>query len=117
MSLYISVKIWEIFLQVTKTFFFCRYLCECVSDRAAKLAGAGVAALANKINRPKLTVGMDGSVYKFHPNFGQKMKATARMLVCNCIDFKMVLSEDGSGRGAALAVAAQTSAKFPFMNM
>ena len=50
-----------------------------------------------------------GSVYKFHPNFGQKMKATARKLVCNCIDFKMVLSEDGSGRGAALAVAAQTS--------
>ena len=39
-----------------------RYLCECVTDRAAKLAGAGVAALANKINRPKLTVGMDGKL-------------------------------------------------------
>jgi len=96
------------------TYCFTWYLCECVTDRAAKLAGAGVAALANKINRPKLTVGMDGSVYKFHPNFGQKMKATARKLVCNCIDFKMVLSEDGSGRGAALAVAAQTS-KFQYL--
>jgi len=91
-----------------------RYLCERVTDRAARLAGAGVAALANKINRPKLTVGMDGSVYKFHPNFGRKMKAVTRKLVCNCIDFKMVLSEDGSGRGAALAVAAQTS-KFDFL--
>ena len=90
-----------------------RFLCECVSDRGAKLAGAGVAALANKMSRTKLTVGMDGSVYKFHPCFGRKMKAVARKLVCNCIDFKMVLSEDGSGRGAALAVAAATT-KFKF---
>ena len=86
-----------------------RYLCECVSTRAARLAGAGVASLANKLRKTKLTVGMDGSVYKFHPHFGRKMTAAARKLICDCIDFKMVLSEDGSGRGAALAVAASTA--------
>ena len=83
-----------------------RYICQCVSFRAANLAGAGVAALANKIGRPRLTVGMDGSVYKFHPSFGRIMKAVARRLTSDHIDFDVVLAEDGSGRGAALAVAA-----------
>ena len=83
-----------------------RYLCECVSYRAANLAGAGVAALINRLRRPNITVGMDGSVYKFHPHFGRLMKAAARRLVPNLFDFEMRLSEDGSGRGAALAVAA-----------
>ena len=83
-----------------------RYICQCVSFRAANLAGAGVAALANKIGRPRLTVGMDGSVYKFHPCFGRIMKAVARRLTSDNIDFDVVLAEDGSGRGAALAVAA-----------
>ena len=83
-----------------------RYICTCVSFRAANLAGAGVAALANKIGRPRLTVGMDGSVYKFHPCFGRIMKAVARRLTSDNIDFDVVLAEDGSGRGAALAVAA-----------
>ena len=83
-----------------------RYICECVSFRAANLCGAGIAALANKLNRPKLTVGMDGSLYKFHPSFGRIMKAVARRLVSDYIDFEMKMAEDGSGRGAALAVAA-----------
>ena len=83
-----------------------RYICECVSFRAANLAGAGVAALANKLGRPRITVGIDGSVYKFHPNFGRVMKSVARKLICEYIDFDIVLAEDGSGRGAALSVAA-----------
>ena len=83
-----------------------RYICECVSFRAANLAGTGVAALANKLRRSKVTVGMDGTVYKFHPNFGRIMKAVARRLICDDVDFDMMLAEDGSGRGAALAVAA-----------
>ena len=88
-----------------------RYLCECVSFRAANLAGAGVAAIANKLRRSKLTIGMDGSLYKFHPHFGRIMKAAARRLICDCTDFNMVLAEDGSGRGAALAVAAATNVR------
>ena len=41
-----------------------RYICECVSTRAADLAGAGIASLINKIGRRRVTVGMDGSLYK-----------------------------------------------------
>ena len=88
-----------------------RYMCECVSFRAANLAGAGLAALANKLGRPRLTVGMDGSVYKFHPSFGRIMKAVARRLISDNIELEMVLAEDGSGRGAALAVAAAVSTR------
>ena len=42
---------------------------QCVAIRAAVLAGAGVAALLNKMSRRHVTVGMDGSLYKFHPHF------------------------------------------------
>ncbi len=48
---------------------------------------------------------MDGSVYKFHPTFGRKTRRTVARLVCDCIQFEIILSEDGSGRGAALAAA------------
>lgn len=51
-----------------------RYICECVSNRAAALAGAGVASLVNKISKRRITVGMDGSVYKFHPHFGARFE-------------------------------------------
>jgi len=82
-----------------------RYICECVSARAAALAGAGVASLINKIGSRRVTVGMDGSVYKFHPLFAHRLRRTAARLVCDSIEFDLVLSEDGSGRGAALAAA------------
>ena len=81
-----------------------------MSGRAADLAGAGVASLVNKIGRRRVTVGMDGSVYKFHPVFGFRMRRTVARLVCECIQFEMVLSEDGSGRGAALAAAVAAAA-------
>jgi hexokinase len=60
----------------------------------------------NKIGRRRITVGMDGSLYKFHPHLSRRLKRVARRLVCDCILFDLVLAEDGSGRGAALAVAA-----------
>lgn len=34
-----------------------RYICECVSSRAAHLVSAGIAALINKMNEPSVTVG------------------------------------------------------------
>jgi len=82
-----------------------RYICEAVSCRAAGIAGAGVASLVNKVGRRRITVGVDGSLYKFHPHFGQRMRAAMRKLVSEDIQFEVVLSEDGSGRGAALAAA------------
>lgn len=50
-----------------------RYVCECVSRRAAYLAGAGAAVLLNRISEDHITVAVDGSVYRFHPYFHSVM--------------------------------------------
>ncbi|XP_043266742.1 hexokinase type 2 isoform X2 [Venturia canescens] len=84
-----------------------RYVCSVVSRRAAHLASAGIAALLNKIGEDNVTVGIDGSVYRFHPHFHDLM--TEKIMQLQSHKFDLMLSEDGSGRGAALvaAVAAQ----------
>lgn len=46
-----------------------RYVCECISRRAAHLVSAGLAALLNKMDEPSVTIGIDGSVYRYHPHF------------------------------------------------
>uniref|UniRef100_A0A336LRV3 Phosphotransferase n=2 Tax=Culicoides sonorensis TaxID=179676 RepID=A0A336LRV3_CULSO len=82
-----------------------RYICECVSSRAAHLVSAGIAALINKMDEKSVTVGVDGSVYRFHPKFHDLMVNKIRQFVKPDIQFDLMLSEDGSGRGAALVAA------------
>jgi len=86
-----------------------KYICQSVAIRASVLAAAGVAALLNKMGRRSVTVGMDGSLYKFHPHFQSRMTSKIRDLVDKSINFQLVLSEDGSGRGAGLAAAVSSS--------
>ena len=51
-----------------------RRVCEAVSGRAARLAGAGIVTVVRKINRlDKCTVAVDGSLFKFHPQFKHKL--------------------------------------------
>ena len=50
-----------------------RYVCSVVSRRAAHLASAGIATLLNKMAEDNVTVGIDGSVYRFHPYFHDLM--------------------------------------------
>lgn len=50
-------------------------------------------------------VGVDGSVYRFHPKFHDLMVNKIRQFVKPDIKFDLMLSEDGSGRGAALVAA------------
>ncbi|XP_044021027.1 hexokinase type 2 isoform X2 [Aphidius gifuensis] len=84
-----------------------RYVCSVVSRRAAHLASAGIACLLERIGEENVTVGIDGSVYRFHPHFHDLM--TEKISQLQKYKFDLMLSEDGSGRGAALvaAVAAQ----------
>ncbi|XP_055838673.1 hexokinase type 2-like [Episyrphus balteatus] len=82
-----------------------RYICECVSKRAAHLVACGLAMLINKIDEPFVTVGVDGTVYRLHPKFKGYMFEKMRQLVKPGIEFDLMLSEDGSGRGAALVAA------------
>ncbi|GFS44724.1 phosphotransferase [Trichonephila inaurata madagascariensis] len=66
---------------------------------------ASVATILNKIKRPHTTVGVDGSVYKCHPHFHDLMEKKIEELTIPDYKFDLMLSEDGSGRGAALVAA------------
>ncbi|OTF83198.1 hexokinase-2-like protein [Euroglyphus maynei] len=82
-----------------------RLICHRISLRAAHLASAAIATLLNRLNRPHTTVGIDGSVFKYHPNFKTVMNEKILELVNPGVEFELMLSEDGSGRGAALVAA------------
>lgn len=82
-----------------------RYVCECISRRSAHLVSAALATLILKVGDPDITIGVDGSVYRFHPKFHDLMTEKIRELLPSSYKFQFVLSEDGSGRGAALVAA------------
>ena len=50
-----------------------RYVCEVVASRAAHLTGAGIAAVLEHIKRTEVSIGIDGSLYKLHPRFRERM--------------------------------------------
>lgn len=91
-----------------------RYICESVSKRSARLVGSALAALILRINDEDITIGVDGSVFRFHPTYENLItEAIKELLPEGKFKFKFALSEDGSGRGAALvaAVASQATNK------
>ncbi|XP_054582487.1 hexokinase-4 isoform X2 [Eptesicus fuscus] len=87
-----------------------RRACESVSTRAAHMCSAGLAAVINRMRESRsedvmrITVGVDGSVYKLHPSFKERFHASVRRLTPSC-EITFIQSEDGSGRGAALVSA------------
>lgn len=42
---------------------------------------AGIACLLNKMNKPNVTIGVDGSMYRFHPHFHDLMTEKVGELV------------------------------------
>ena len=58
-----------------------QHICKNVSKRAAKLSGAGLAVIINRINKSNITVGVDGSLYRFHPRFKRNMEKCMKNLV------------------------------------
>lgn len=58
-----------------------KFICSRVSTRAAYLVSAAVATILNKIKRPHTTVGVDGSVYRYHPHFHDLMEKKISELV------------------------------------
>ncbi|KAL8613116.1 hypothetical protein ACOMHN_035057 [Nucella lapillus] len=82
-----------------------KYIATLISARAAFLAASGVATLINKINKPDITIGVDGSLYRFHPRFRNLMTLKIQELINPGLRFKLSLSDDGSGKGAALTAA------------
>ncbi|MGH0185832.1 UNVERIFIED_CONTAM: hypothetical protein FKN15_018836 [Acipenser sinensis] len=85
-------------------------VCTTVARRGAQLCGAGLAAVVDKIRENRgleslrVTVGVDGTLYKLHPHFSNVLHETVRDLAPNCT-VSFLQSEDGSGKGAALITA------------
>ena len=52
-----------------------------------------------------VTIAVDGSLFRHHPHFHNVMKSRVAQLMGVEYKFDMILSEDGSGRGAALVAA------------
>ncbi|XP_018407907.1 PREDICTED: hexokinase-3 [Nanorana parkeri] len=85
-------------------------VCSAVSMRSARLCAAGLAAVANRIKNNRrhqlgsITVGVDGSVYKTNPRFGEHLNQALKELAPGC-QIKFLVSEDGSGKGTAIVTA------------
>ncbi|XP_022184109.1 hexokinase-1 [Nilaparvata lugens] len=81
-----------------------KYVCEIVSLRAALLVSTGLAAILQHMDRPDSTIAVDGSLYKYHPRFQKWMDHFIRLLAPQYA-FRLMLAEDGSGKGAGLTAA------------
>ncbi|XP_003451457.2 hexokinase-2 [Oreochromis niloticus] len=85
-------------------------VCDTISSRSAHLCAAALATLVNRIrNNRKLdhletTVGVDGTVYRKHPTFSSKLQKAMRLLAPQC-NITFFVSEDSSGKGAAITAA------------
>nr|KAF6303822.1 hexokinase 1 [Myotis myotis] len=87
-----------------------QHVCTIVSFRSANLVAAALGAILNRLRdnkgipRLRTTVGVDGSLYKMHPQYSRRFHKTLRRLVPDC-DVRFLLSESGSGKGAAMVTA------------
>lgn len=84
-------------------------LAEIIATRACILAACDITAICRQMgDRAKgCIVGVDGSLYKLYPHYHDRLTAALRHLGC---DAEVELSEDGSGKGAAL-IALKASEK------
>ena len=95
------------------------------------MLAAGIATLLNRMQHPLVTVGMDGSIYRYHPIFpkllddkiaeliDENLRVSDRAIqdkfheflennLHKQLQYKLMLSEDGSGIGAAVVAAVAT---------
>ncbi|XP_074152654.1 hexokinase-1 isoform X1 [Sminthopsis crassicaudata] len=87
-----------------------QHVCAIVSHRSANMVAAMLAGILSRlkenkgVTRLRTTVGVDGTLYKFHPQYSRRFHKTLRRLVPDC-DVRFILSESGSGKGAAMVTA------------
>jgi len=87
-----------------------QHVTEKILNRSADLTAAALFAVLRKMNeygKKPVTVGIDGSVYKKDLNYKVRLRYTLdRLIALEHNHVTIVDAEDGSGRGAALVVAA-----------
>jgi len=87
-------------------------VCEAVTERSARLAGAGIAAIIRRIPRETVTVAIDGSLLRYHPTYKKRLeesidtmlKQRPSTLVARQ-SFTLKLITDGAVVGAGIAAA------------
>lgn len=82
-----------------------RYICHVVLKRSADLLAAIIACLIDRVGDPYTMVTIDGMLCHQLPLFNCLISERVSQLVRPEHKFKLILSEEGSGRGAALAAA------------
>ncbi|XP_068624664.1 hexokinase-4-like isoform X2 [Battus philenor] len=75
-----------------------------ISNRAAQLVSVCVARLLRRMGRARVSVAVDGSVFKRHPRIQLLMNKYIALLAPHH-PFTLLGAEDGSGKGSALAAA------------
>ncbi|KAG7274986.1 hypothetical protein CRUP_001079, partial [Coryphaenoides rupestris] len=87
-----------------------QHVCTIVSFRSANLVAATLGGILIRLKenkgatRLRTTVGIDGSLYKMHPQYARRLHKTVRRLVPDS-DVRFLLSESGSAKGAAMVTA------------
>ncbi|KAL8560166.1 hypothetical protein ACOMHN_021661 [Nucella lapillus] len=76
-----------------------------ISQRAAYIVAAAIAALVNRTGLAEVTVAIDGSLYENHPKFHSAMMDILNSF-CPKAKVKLILVKDGSGLGAAFGAVA-----------
>ncbi|XP_075987026.1 hexokinase-1-like [Anticarsia gemmatalis] len=81
-----------------------QYAAHVISNRAAQLVSVCIATLIRRMDRPHVSVAVDGSVYKRHPRIAGLMDKFIGLLAPDHA-FTLMGAEDGSGKGSALTAA------------
>ncbi|XP_067128625.1 hexokinase-4-like [Centruroides vittatus] len=81
-----------------------KYVCAIASLRGACLVSICLSSLIERMDKPKVTIAVDGSLYKYHPRYGPSMVEFITKMAPGK-KFEFILVEDGSGKGAGLVAA------------
>ncbi|KAF0990279.1 hypothetical protein HZS_8005 [Henneguya salminicola] len=79
-------------------------VCEAISLRSAHLCAAGLIALLKRIECPKGVIAADGSMFRKHPMFVSYIEDTLKAIIPER-QYEIIIVDDGSGKGAALAAS------------
>ncbi|CAH1408364.1 unnamed protein product [Nezara viridula] len=82
-----------------------KYICELVSIRMSLLISMGLSEVIKRMDRKRITIAVDGSVYKYHPRIHNYLMDFISTLIDHKTEIKIILAEDGSGLGAACIAA------------
>lgn len=87
-------------------------VCEAVTARSAKLAGAGLAAIIKRVPRETVTIAIDGSLLRHHPTYRKRLEDSIALVLkmepTKLVQrqyFSLKLISDGAIIGAGIAAA------------